>query len=60
MLIWDLFHVKGFSKQTLHYSYKLPSIKSPQRNEYLQIPISLSFKINYFILSGLKIKSMKV
>lgn len=52
--------MQGFDKKQLHFQYKLPTIKSENRNLFLYEPIRLNFRINYFILSGLKVKSVKI
>lgn len=53
-------YVKGETLIALEFDYKLPSLVSPNRENYKNEPIKIDFQIPYFTLSGLNVRFMKI
>ena len=41
-------------------SFSLPSVPSPDRDNFAKIPISLTFEIPYFTVSGILVRYLKI
>ena len=45
---------------SLEFSHKLPSLVSPNRDDFKNEPIKIDFQIPSFTLSGLNVRFMKI
>jgi len=57
---WEISYLQGEEIIFLEYNYKLPSLVSPNREDYINEPITIQFKIPYFTISGLNVRYMKI
>lgn len=59
-MVWVIKQFAGQREYTMEGSFNLPSIASPDRNNFSKIPISLNFEIPYFTVSGINVRYLKI
>jgi AP-1 complex subunit mu len=59
-MLWSIKQYPGQRDITMEATYALPSIVSPERNNYTKIPISVNFEIPYFTVSGINVRYLKI
>lgn len=52
--------MKGENLCLIEFNYKLPSLISPNREDYKNEPLKIDFQIPYFTMSGLNVRYMKI
>jgi AP-1 complex subunit mu len=59
-MVWTIKQFPGQREITMEGTFSLPSIASPERNNFNKVPISLNFEIPYFTVSGINVRYLKI
>jgi len=59
-MVWKIKQFPGQREINMEATFSLPSIASPERNNFNKIPISLNFEIPYFTVSGINVRYLKI
>ena len=59
-ILWEIPYLQGEEIVFLEYKYRLPTLISPNRDDYKNEPVEVEFVIPYFTISGLNVRFMKI
>lgn len=59
-MVWNIPEFSGQSTMIMEAYFSLPSIKSPERDNFLKVPIRIEFEIPYYTVSGLQVRYLKI
>ena len=59
-MIWTIPEFPGQNTMVMSASFNLPTIKSPERDNFLKVPIKIEFEIPYYTVSGLQVRYLKI
>ncbi len=59
-MAWAIKEFPGQSDLTMSASFSLPSVKSPERDNFVKLPIQIEFEIPYYTLSGIQVRYLKI
>merc|ERR1712050_283917 len=59
-IIWQVASFPGESEYKMKSQMNLPTIVSPNRDNYKKLPTKLTFEVPYFTVSGINVRYLKV
>ena len=59
-MVWAIKEFPGQSDLTMTASFSLPSVKSPERDNFVKLPIQIEFEIPYYTISGIQVRYLKI
>ena len=59
-MVWTISEFPGQTTMIMEANFSLPSIKSPERDNFLKVPIRIEFEIPYYTVSGLQVRYLKI
>ncbi|EAS03891.2 clathrin adapter protein AP-1, mu subunit (macronuclear) [Tetrahymena thermophila SB210] len=57
---WSFKQFVGQKEYIMQCTFNLPTVASPGREKYKQVPISINFEIPYYTVSGFQVRYLKV
>jgi len=57
---WELREFAGQREVTMEAAFHLPSIPSPERENFTKLPITVNFEIPYFTISGIQVRYLSI
>jgi len=59
-MVWTLKQFPGQKEMVMKATFALPSILSPDRDNFQKIPLNIVFEIPYFTVSGINVRYLKI
>ena len=59
-MVWNIKEFPGQSDLSMSASFSLPSVTSPERDNFLKVPIQIEFEIPYYTISGIQVRYLKI
>lgn len=59
-MVWNIREFPGQSDISMSATFSLPSVKSPERDNFIKIPIQIEFEIPYYTISGIQVRYLKI
>eukprot|EP01016_Furgasonia_blochmanni_P013702 TRINITY_DN1701_c0_g1_i6.p1 TRINITY_DN1701_c0_g1~~TRINITY_DN1701_c0_g1_i6.p1 ORF type:complete len:440 (+),score=89.87 TRINITY_DN1701_c0_g1_i6:68-1387(+) len=59
-MAWSIKQFPGQKEMLMKASFALPSISSPDRENYTKVPININFEIPYLTVSGIQVRYLKI
>lgn len=59
-MVWKIKEFPGQSDISLNATFSLPTVKSPERDNFVKLPIQIEFEIPYYTISGIQVRYLKI
>ena len=59
-MVWNIREFPGQSDVSMTANFSLPSVKSPERDNFVKLPIQIEFEIPYYTISGIQVRYLKI